>query len=80
MRRESRALRCALLSIVIVGSGGRPLAQARPAAPGRADPSNVGQFVDAANGVSLQQLVQMALARNADLLATRQRSVGARAC
>lgn len=35
------------------------------------------QYVDAANGVTLQQLIQMALTRNADLLATRQRTVEA---
>ena len=37
------------------------------------------QYLDAANGVGLNQLVQFALTRNADLLATRQRTLEAQA-
>lgn len=79
MRSQLRVFLHACLSMVILGAWGRLLAQApvRAGAPSSGDPPGASQFVDAANGVTLSQLVQMALARNADLLATRQRSVEA---
>ncbi len=40
-------------------------------------PATIGQYLDAANGLSVAQLVQFALTRNADLLAVRQRTVEA---
>jgi len=42
-----------------------------------AAPAPTAQFVDASSGLSVSQLVQLALARNADLLATRQRALEA---
>ena len=89
MCREARALACAVLSIFITGVSERLFAQhTAPVAPvasnapiTSAKASTVtpatSQFVDAATGVGLEQLVQMALTRNADLLATRQRTVEA---
>jgi cobalt-zinc-cadmium efflux system outer membrane protein len=40
-------------------------------------PAAASQFIDPAGGLSVNQLVQLALERNADLLATRQRTVEA---
>lgn len=79
MRSQLRVFLHACLSIVILDAGGRLLAQApvRAGAPGSGDPPDVSQFVDATNGVGLNQLVQTALTRNADLAATRQRTVEA---
>ncbi len=79
MCHELRALLCASLSIGVLSRGEPLLAQAplRVGVATSAGPPAVSQFVDAANGVTLDQLVQMALTRNADLLATRQRTVEA---
>ena len=75
MRRELRASLCACLSIIVLRASGPVLAQGPLKINGTADSDSpaVSQFVDPANGVGLAQLVQTALARNADLLATRQR-------
>jgi cobalt-zinc-cadmium efflux system outer membrane protein len=79
MRRESRALSCALLSVVAIGFGEHLLAQVpmRAGIASNGDPPGVSQFVDPTSGTDLVQLVQMALTRNADLLATRQRTIEA---
>ena len=79
MRRELWAPLCASLSIIVLSSSGPVLAQGPLKINGVADFDSpaVSQFVDPANGVGLAQLVQIALTRNADLLATRQRTVEA---
>jgi len=85
MCRETRALACATLSIIIIiiiiiaAVSERLLAQETAPIPPVAStgPPAASQFVDAVAGVGLEQLVQMALTRNADLLATRQRTVEA---
>jgi outer membrane protein, heavy metal efflux system len=51
-------------------------AAAPSVSPADAVPS-LGQYVDATTGVGLDQLVQLALTRNSDLLATRQRTLEA---
>lgn len=80
MPRHASAFRCVSVLLVMTSVSQLVLAQ-QPlsiAAPTNgAGPPSAGQFVDAANGVTLDQLVQMALTRNADLLATRQRTVEA---
>ena len=78
MRHYARASLCAVLSIVVLSGGAELLAQevaSRVAATSASPP--LSQFVDATSGVSVEQLVQMALSRNGDLLATRQRTVEA---
>ena len=80
MRRHASAFRCALLLLVMTSVRQSVLAQQAPSLAAVANSAAVpsaGQFVDAANGVTLDQLVQMALTRNTDLLATRQRTVEA---
>ncbi|HLE19616.1 MAG TPA: hypothetical protein VJB88_00720, partial [Vicinamibacteria bacterium] len=70
---------CALISIMMTNAS-KPLLAQDPlsvAAAANKRPPWPSQFVDAANGVAIEQLVQMALTRNADLLATRQRTVEA---
>jgi cobalt-zinc-cadmium efflux system outer membrane protein len=79
MRYQLRVCLHACFSIVVLGARGPLLAQApvRAGAPSSGVSPGVSQFIDAANGVTLDELVQMALTRNAELLATRQRSVEA---
>lgn len=79
MRHTVSAFLFAFLSITIAGASRSLHAQgsvASTAATNGVVPS-ASQYVDAANGLALDQLVQMALTRNADLLATRQRTVEA---
>lgn len=80
MPRRVRAFRCASVLLMMTSASQLVLAQ-QPlsiAVPTNgAGPPSASQFIDAANGVTLDQLVQMALTRNADLLATRQRTVEA---
>ncbi len=79
MRLQPSAFLCAVMSMMMTSANTALLAQDRGsgAAAAQGGPPSVSQFVDPANGVALGQLVQMALAHNADLLATRQRSVEA---
>ena len=79
MCHEARMFLCALISIMMTNAS-KPLLAQDPlsvAAAANKRPPWPSQFVDAANGVAIEQLVQMALTRNADLLATRQRTVEA---
>jgi len=78
MRYQTRAPLCVLFSIVVQSGQTHLFAQdtvARVATASASPPAS--QFVSAANGVGVEQLVQMALSRNADLLATRQRTMEA---
>ena len=78
MHFQMRAFLCALLSIEMLSATTHILAQERASVVAVANGSApANQFVDGANGMTLEQLVQMALTRNADLLATRQRTVEA---
>ena len=79
MRSMVSALLSASLFIIGVNDGVRLCAQEPQAAStgtAAALPSP-GQYIDATNGLALDQLVQLALTRNGDLLATRQRTVEA---
>ena len=78
MRHYARASLYVLFSLVVLQGNVDLFAQetASRVAIANASPP-VSQFVDPANGVEVEQLVQMALKRNADLLATRQRTVEA---
>lgn len=78
MRWITRLVFCLFVSIPLAGEGVYLHAQASASsiAPAETLPP-MSQYVDAANGVGLNQLVQFALTRNADLLATRQRTLEA---
>lgn len=68
-----------VLSIPFLSARVVVLAQQSPAngAISGAGATTTSQFVDPAGGLSVNQLVQLALSRNADLMATRQRTVEA---
>jgi len=77
MRYTTSAFLCVLASILIARVPLRAQASA-PSVVTTADANSVAaQYVDPANGVGIDQLVQLALTRNADLLATRQRTLEA---
>ena len=77
MRYTTSAFVCVLASILIARVPLRAQAPA-PSVVTTADANSVAaQYVDPANGVGIDQLVQLALTRNADLLATRQRPLEA---
>ena len=78
MRCITRLVFCIVVSIPLAREGVSLHAQAPASsiAPADALPP-LTQYVDAAHGVDLNQLVQFALTRNADLLATRQRTLEA---
>lgn len=66
--------------MILLGSGAVLAQPPVPVGTGsRSDAWTVSPFLDPSNGVTLEQLVQTALARNADLLATRQRTAEAQA-
>ena len=78
MRYTTRLVFCMAVAIPIAQDS-VPLGAQAPAsstAPADSLPSFT-QYVDSARGVDVNQLVQFALARNADLLATRQRTLEA---
>ena len=78
MRNTSGSVIC--LFFLFVTLGGRVPLHAQTAAssiPAVDIVSQLGQYVDAASGVGLDRLVQLALTRNSDLLATRQRTLEA---
>ena len=79
MRYATRGVLCVLTSILALRDGVPLHGQASVlSGTSSADPILApSQYVDAATGVGLDQLVQVALTRNADLLATRQRTVEA---
>ena len=56
--------------------GGNQVAQIPPA-PGGSTPSATTKYLDASAGISVEQLVEQALTRNAELLAIRQRRMEA---
>lgn len=70
-----------LASLSVMAAGASVSVRAQEPAGSAAAATNVvfsvSQSIDPANGISLDQLVQTALTRNADLLATRQRTVEA---
>jgi len=76
--RNAPALTGLVLSILLLPARGVVVAQRLPdaAAAGPAATAT-SQFVDPASGLSVNQLVQLALSRNGDLMATRQRTVEA---
>ena len=79
MRHWTCAVLFLLLSIMIEGARA-PLRAQTPGSSSVASPvitPAVSQYVDPANGLGIDQLVQFALTRNADLLATRQRTLEA---
>ena len=74
-----RYLKCAVFFAFVwtlVGHLNGSLRAQSPASAPAAGPS-ISQYVDPVRGVGLDQLVQFALTRNADLLATRQRTLEA---
>lgn len=79
MRYATSAFLCVLTSILTVRNGASLQAQAPTfSTPAGADAAfALSQYLDATDGVGLDQLIQLALARNADLLATRQRTAEA---
>jgi cobalt-zinc-cadmium efflux system outer membrane protein len=78
MRHYAKAFLCALLSITITDASTPVFAQQPVTGTAiNREPPPASQLLDAANGIALEQLVQMALTRNADLLATRQRTLEA---
>jgi cobalt-zinc-cadmium efflux system outer membrane protein len=79
MRYTTRLVLCVLASFTAIREG-VPLRAQAPASSVTAAAETVppaSQYVDTANGVGMNQLVQFALTRNADLLATRQRTLEA---
>ena len=80
MRHAVIAIAGTLVSIVLFAVEDPVLAQQPPPVNVAASPASstaTGQFLDASDGLSVAQLVQLALARNGDLLATRQRNLEA---
>lgn len=80
MRHAVIAIAGTFVSTVLFAVGDPVLAQQTPqvnAAPSPASPTATSQFLDASDGLSVAQLVKVALARNGDLLATRQRNLEA---
>ena len=80
MRHAVIAIAGTLVSIVLFAVEDPVLAQQTPPVNVAASPASstaTGQFLDASDGLSVAQLVQLALARNGDLLATRQRNLEA---
>lgn len=78
MRYTTRVVLCVLFSII--GGHGRERLHAQALAPSPLATGGIlaaSQAVDAANGIGLDQLIQLALTRNGDLLATRQRTLEA---
>lgn len=79
MRHRTSAVLFVLLSITIEGARA-PLRAQTPGLSSIASPPTSpapSQYVDPTNGVGIDQLVQLALTRNADLLATHQRTLEA---
>ena len=79
MRHRTYAVLFALVSVTINGVSVPLRAQASGPSAGAhsAGAAPLSQYVDPINGVGLDQLVQLALTRNTDLLATRQRALEA---
>ena len=79
MRHRTCAVLFVLLSITIDGVRAPLCAQTPGPSSGASSPATpaISQYVDPSNGVGIDQLVQLALTRNADLLATRQRTLEA---
>jgi cobalt-zinc-cadmium efflux system outer membrane protein len=79
MRNALAPLVGLVLSILFLPGGVVVLAQQSSAkgAVAGTGATATSQFVDSAGGLSVNQLVQLALTRNADLLATRQRTLEA---
>ena len=79
MRHVTTLSLWAVVSGLLVPAGGTVHAQQSPSTartPAQA-PAVTSQYVDPARGLSVKQLVRFALTRNADLLATRQRTIEA---
>ncbi|MDO8341017.1 MAG: TolC family protein, partial [Candidatus Woesebacteria bacterium] len=77
MRNTSSAVFCIFVSLIVVRSVSLHAQAAVSSIPPVDVVPPLEQYVDAASGVGLDQLVQLALTRNADLLATRQRTLEA---
>ena len=77
MRYTIGALLCVPVLVTRVNMPLHAQASGASTAPTIDAASTLTQYVDVANGVGLDELVQLALTRNGDLLATRQRTVEA---
>jgi cobalt-zinc-cadmium efflux system outer membrane protein len=77
MRYRTRVLISVFVSILVAHVSLRAQAPAASVAPNVDVSPAAAQYVDVANGLGLDQLVQLALTRNAELLATRQRTLEA---
>ncbi|HEY6614326.1 MAG TPA: hypothetical protein VIZ32_07405, partial [Vicinamibacterales bacterium] len=77
--RNAPALTGLVLSILLLPAREVVVAQrlSPDAAAAGSGATATSQFVDPASGLSVNQLVQLALSRNGDLMATRQRTVEA---